>query len=116
MNIPGVGPEAQVVVNEKGAKQSHVPYRADLFPPTAYLHVAGILAKGAETYGENTWVDISFADHINHALVHINAYGAGDRSDDHIGHAACRMMMALEVFLWRQEQEVRKAERPKFGF
>lgn len=112
MNIEGVGPSVETVVNARGGKQSSNPYRCDLFPAAAYLHLARILAVGAEKYGEFNWHEVTFSEHINHALTHIKAYGAGDRQDDHIGHAACRMVMALEVLI-RENQE---NERPKMGF
>lgn len=97
--VPGVGKDAETVVNENGAKQSAMPYRCDLMPPLADLHVAGILAEGSKKYGEWNWLGIPAHEHINHALIHIRAFFAGDSSDDHIGHFACRAMMALEVFL-----------------
>lgn len=95
--VAGVGPEAPTVTNEKGAKQSGSPYRCDLLPAQASLHVAGILKYGADKYGDNNWRGIPIADHLNHALTHIFAWLAGDSQDDHLGHAACRLMMALEV-------------------
>jgi hypothetical protein len=96
-SIPGVGPDAPTITNAAGGKQSATPYRCDLVPPAAYLRVAAILAEGARKYGDENWRNISFRDHINHALSHVAAYLAADRSDDHIGHAMCRMMFAFET-------------------
>lgn len=97
--VEGVGPDAPTVVNESGGKQSDSPYRSDLLPPKASLHVAAILKYGATKYGDNNWRKIALNDHLNHALTHIFAHLAGDIQDDHLGHAACRMMMALETAL-----------------
>jgi hypothetical protein len=97
--VAGVGTDAPIVVNERGAKQSHSPYRVDLSPPLATLHIAEVLGAGARKYGRWNWLGIPLHDQLNHALVHAFAYLAGDRSDDHIGHFACRAMMALEVYL-----------------
>ena len=97
--VAGVGDGAPTVTNEAGGKQSHVPYRLDLSPALATLHVGGVLAEGAEKYGEDNWRSIPVADHLNHALVHAYAWLAGDRSSDHLGHFACRAMMALELHL-----------------
>lgn len=95
--VDGVGPDAEVVVDPNtGAKQSAVRHRCDLLPPLATLHVASILHSGSFKYGDWNWFKIPFHEHLNHALIHILAHQAGDFSDDHIGHAACRMMMALE--------------------
>ena len=80
-----------------GAKQSATKYRCDLLPPQAILRIADILHQGAEKYGDWNWHRISPGQHLNHALVHIFAMLAGDESDDHIGHAACRLLMALEL-------------------
>jgi Domain of unknown function (DUF5664) len=94
--IKNVGPEAAVVTNELGAKQSATIHRADLLPARAVLSVAEVLEQGAKKYGDNNWRGIPTNDHINHALIHIFAYLAGDRQDDHLGHFACRALMALE--------------------
>jgi hypothetical protein len=40
--------------------------------------------------------------------MHILAYLAGDKQDDHLGHAFCRMMFALGV-------ELQGGPDPKFG-
>lgn len=97
--ISGVGPDAPTVVNEKGAKQSATGRRADLLPPLALLRVAEVLHHGAEKYGANNWRGIAEPDHLNHALIHLLAHLAGDRQDDHLGHLACRVLMALETNL-----------------
>jgi hypothetical protein len=95
--VAGVGPDAPTVVGANGGKQSHSPYRCDLLPPRALLHLAAILKEGADKYGDENWRLIPFADHINHAMTHILAHKAGDTTDDHIGHALCRMMFAFET-------------------
>jgi hypothetical protein len=86
-----------MVMNPAGGKQSHIPYRCDLLPALALLEVAQILAEAAPKYGEDNWRKIATADHINHAVTHLLAHLAGDRSDAHVGHAACRVLFALEV-------------------
>ena len=95
--IAGVGADAPVVTNDAGAKQSHIPYRCDLLPPKAILKVARILSEGSAKYGDDNWRGITISDQINHALTHLFAYLAGDGQDDHIGHAACRLLMAVEL-------------------
>lgn len=95
--IAGVGPDAPTEIKPNGAKQSDSPYRLDLIPPKALLNTAAILKQGAVKYGENNWRGLSVEDNLNHALVHIYAYLASDRQDDHLGHALCRMMFAKEL-------------------
>lgn len=95
--VAGVGKDAPTVTNEHGARQSKTLYRMDLLPPLASLAVAEVLAVGCAKYGKNNWHGISVEDHLNHALIHIYSHLAGDTQDDHLEHAACRMMMALEI-------------------
>jgi len=97
--IPGVGPDAPAMVNERGGRQSTSPYRADLFPPLAYLEVCKVLKTGAERHGEDNWRNISTREHLNHVLIHLKCWLAGDKQDNHLGHMACRAMMALEIDL-----------------
>lgn len=97
--VPGVGKDATTKVNEYGGKQSDSPYRADLLPALALLAVAKVLRGGAEKYGENNWHAIPAAENVNHALVHLLARQAGDGSDDHLEHAACRILFALDQVL-----------------
>lgn len=103
--IPGVGQGAPTVVNSKGGKQSSSPYRCDLLPAAASLHIASILKGGAEKYGDNNWRKIESISHVNHALVHIFSHLHGDTQDDHLGHAACRMVMALEAALTKEKED-----------
>lgn len=102
--MKGLGPDAPIITNAAGAKQSDSPSRADLLPPAALLHIGAILKAGAEKYGEENWRGLSLADHINHAFVHILAYLAGDTQDDHLGHAACRMLFALETHIYNTKR------------
>jgi hypothetical protein len=97
MKIPGVGPETPTVTNEKGGKQSDTPYGLNLIPPLAILAESKVLKTGAEKYGEGNWKKIEIKDHLNHALQHIYAYLAGDRSDNHLANLACRAHFALEL-------------------
>lgn len=100
MNKPlvfSVGPDAPIVTNAAGGSQSASKYRADLLPAMAVLNIAAILDAGARKYGVDNWRKIDRADHINHAMVHLLAHIAGDTSDDHLGHAACRVLFAMET-------------------
>lgn len=95
----GMGKDAPMVTNEAGGKQSHVPYRMDLVPADALLDVAKVLSEGAVKYGENNWKLISINEHINHVLSHLYVYLADDTSDDHLSHAVCRAMFALQLYI-----------------
>lgn len=102
-----VGKDAPMVVNADGGKQSGSPYRVDLVPPLATLAVASVLKEGADKYGDNNWKKIPIKDHLNHALTHAFAYLAGDKSDDHLEHLACRVLFALEL---AKEQAVKDSK------
>lgn len=97
--IDGVSPDQPVVYNEKGGGQSKSPYRMDLVDPKSILEIASVLKQGAEKYGDDNWKLISTQDHLNHLLVHVYAHLAGDESDKHLAHAACRAIFALGVEL-----------------
>ncbi len=104
IKLPGVGTDAPTAVSANGGKQSHVPYRCDLLPASAALRVSAILEEGAKKYGDNNWRKLELSDHVNHAMTHVLAHLAGDRQDDHLGHAACRMLFALETALTKGEK------------
>jgi hypothetical protein len=93
--LDGIGPDAPTVTSPNGAKQSALPYRFDLMDARALFQLAAILHTGAEKYGVDNWRGLPRNDHVNHALMHIYAYLAGDTQDDHLGHAFCRLMMAV---------------------
>lgn len=99
--IFGVEPDAPVVVNENGGKQSDTPYGFHLIPTSAIFDAAKVLKYGADKYGETfdnrNYTKISSIEHLNHALQHIYASLAGDEQDDHLGHALVRLMFAYDV-------------------
>lgn len=95
--IAGVGPDVPTTTNERGGKQSSVPYRMDLVDGPAQFAMARVLAEGAEKYGDDNWRNIDVRDHINHLIIHAYAYLSGDRSDEHLSHIMCRAMMAQAV-------------------
>ena len=95
MDIAGVGPDTPTTSNEKGGKQSNVPYRFDLVDAQAMFAMCEILHTGAEKYGVDNWRDIPVHHHLNHLIMHAYAWLAGDSSDDHLAHALCRAMFAV---------------------
>ena len=100
-----LSPDAPTYTNEHGGKQSITASRLDLFPPFAWFHVGAILDKGAVKYGEWNWLKTTVAENVNHAMNHLAALLMGDTRDDHLGHAACRLMMALDLELRKGQHE-----------
>lgn len=92
-----LSPNAPTITNAQGGSQSDTKYAFTELDPHAMFVLAEILYTGRAKYGKNNWRKIPVEDHINHALVHINAYIAGDTQDDHLGHAFCRMMFAVAM-------------------
>lgn len=95
--VEGVGPDAPTITNPDGGRQAYVPYRVDALPPKAVLAISKVVAHGLEKYGLDNWRHIPQRDHLNHALTHVFAHLAADRTDDHLTHAACRLLFALET-------------------
>lgn len=99
--VPGLAPDVPVTTNSNGGKQSATPYGFHLLPISSIFAAAEVAAYGANKYGEDfhnrNYTKISVEDHINHAIQHLYGYLAGDKSDDHLGHAIVRTMFAYDV-------------------
>jgi hypothetical protein len=102
--VHGVGPEAQVITNSAGGKQSHSPYAFHLIPPEALFAIAIRYRYGEERgYARDNWRKIPAEEHANHMIVHALAYLAGDRSDEHLEAMICRATMFYTMA--RQEEQ-----------
>lgn len=110
--VPGVSPDAPIETKSNGAQQSASPYRPELLPPLAVLSVSKILKDGADKYGAENWRGLTVSDNLSHALTHIFAYLAGDKSDDHIDHAACRLLFASELAQLSPKDEEPATSKP----
>lgn len=88
--VPG-----QTSVNAAGGKQSHVEEAMDEIPAEVLLTVARILGQGVQKYGRGNWRLLRMReDQVNHAARHIYEWLSGDRSEDHLCNAICRLMFA----------------------
>lgn len=99
--VKGVSPDAPVVTNENGGKQSDTPYAFHMLPTSAIFAAAEVCAYGAKKYGETmnnrNYTKISPEDHINHAVAHLFAHLAGDTQDEHLAHAIVRCLFAYDT-------------------
>ena len=96
--IEGVAPDAPIHRHESGGLESKPA--GDFvrsFPARGVLSVAKVMLHGLEKYAPNNWRLIQRRSHINHAITHLFAYTAGDTQDDHLEHAAARLLMALDM-------------------
>jgi len=70
--------------------------RYDLISPIGLEAVARACAEGAGRYGDFNWeAGMPVHDLLNHALRHVYQYLAGDRGEDHLGHAAWGLLAAI---------------------
>src|SRR5688572_21351918 len=90
----GISPDSPITENERGGKQSVVEGRFDLIPPVAAFELAKVMEHGAQKYAPRNWMKIPVDSHLNHLLMHVFAYMAGDRQEEHLTHALARAAMA----------------------
>lgn len=85
------------VYYENGAKRDSIPERFDLIPMAALRECAVVMSEGASRYGDNNWRGLPIREMLNHGMRHLVLYMSGDRSEPHLSHAACNLLMAMEV-------------------
>lgn len=72
--------------------------RWDLIPVLGLMRLARTCAEGAARYGVGNWLrGIPVSDLLNHAIRHLYLYLAGDRSEDHLAHAAWNLLAACHM-------------------
>lgn len=91
-----VGPDAPITTNARGGKQSAALHYT-LLPAKAITRLAETLTGGARKYGWNNWRRIPVEEQLDHVMQHLIAYLDGDKSDDHLAHALCRIAFAVEM-------------------
>ncbi len=95
--ISGIGPDAPIVENDQGGRQSALPYKFSTVPPLALMRMVRVFTLGAEKYGPKNYKKIPLEDSVDQAMAHLAAYLAGDDQDDHLGHALARLVMAVDA-------------------
>ena len=65
---------------------------------STFQRLYNTLMEGAERYGPNTWQGVEWEEHTQHAIEHLYRATGGydDSSEDHLAHAFCRILFALE--------------------
>ena len=91
--IKGCSPDAPIVENAQGGKQSKTEYGFHLIDTDAILSLAQVLQYGASRYERDNWRKIPSEEHYNHMMIHYCAWLKGDTQDDHLSHFFCRAMM-----------------------
>lgn len=73
--------------------------RYDLISPIGLRALAQTYAEGAEKFGVCNWENgMPVTDLLNHAIAHVYKFLGGDRSEDHLGHAAWNIIGAIHSF------------------
>lgn len=97
------GKSAPTYINAQGGRHSRSPCALDV-TPMALLRVGRVLYQGEQKYetelqtvGQENWRRISPRMHVRHAVNHLFAWLAGNRDDEHLEHAVCRLLFAVEL-------------------
>jgi hypothetical protein len=70
--------------------------RYDLITPIGLRALAKTYAEGATKFGAHNWENgMPATDMLNHAISHVFSFLGGDRTEDHLGHAAWNILGAI---------------------
>ena len=59
--------------------------------------IAGVMRDGVATHPDNEWVRRSVDYHLGRAEEHLRLLRDGSQAEDHLAHAATRLLMALTL-------------------
>jgi Domain of unknown function (DUF5664) len=65
--------------------------------PRALRTVTEVMERGARTHGGEDWRALPAGFHLTRARRHLDLLAAGDVSEPHLAHAACRLLMEIDL-------------------
>ena len=70
---------------------------SDINLDQALCALARTLTAGRHTHRAGAWRLKPVQKHLQHARKHLDLLASGAGAEDHLAHAACRLLMALEL-------------------
>ena len=70
---------------------------SDVNVDQAFCILARTLAAGRSSHRAGVWRLKPVQKHLRHARRHLDLLASGAGGEDHLAHAACRLLMALEL-------------------
>jgi len=65
--------------------------------PLAAETIREVIRNGEDNHPLFSWVPLGVAGNMAHFSKHMELHARGDTTEDHLAHAACRLLMALEL-------------------
>ncbi len=59
--------------------------------------IEAVLARGRLSHAADDWLPLQARHHVARAIGHLDRLMDGDQREDHLAHAATRLLMALEL-------------------